>query len=168
MKKFLQLSLLALFLVSMGCSHKITRIGYEQGTGNNAPCNVVIKNMAEFDDSDIEILGTIKLGDTGFSTKCEESQAIEILRKEACALNADVVNIIEEKRADIWSTCYRVEAEFYKLKDSSKKSEVVPDFDYSDESIDYRVDVDKDNKAAMIIGSILGSLLGFFLVSSMY
>jgi len=41
-------------------------------------------------------------------------------RQEACALGADLINITDESRFDILSTCYRAKAEFLRFKDKEK------------------------------------------------
>jgi len=61
-------------------------------------------------------IGKIKLSDSGFSNHCSEEDAIVILEKEGCALNADFINIIKENIPDSVSNCYRCSAEFYKFK----------------------------------------------------
>ena len=168
MKNIFKFSTIFLWLTIIGCSHKITRIDYANNNQNRDDCKIIVKKNAHFAESEISVLGKIKLGDTGFSTKCEEFQAIEILRREGCSLDADIVNILEETRADLWSTCYRVTAEFYKFKDSLKVKDLKVEEEYSSESIDDRLVLDKDNKKNMILGSIIGSVIGLFLVSVLF
>ena len=60
-------------------------------------------------------LALYDLGETGFSVECSEGHALKILENEACAINADLVVINEETRPDVWSSCYRCTATFYKL-----------------------------------------------------
>jgi hypothetical protein len=51
------------------------------------------------------------------STNCHAEAIEQILKCEAKKLDADIINIIELKPPDFWSTCYRVKAKF--LKDYS-------------------------------------------------
>ncbi len=107
--------LILIFLLTTGCAHQIVRNGYSINKSDYRNCRIEIKK--NFTDTDnFTQLGVIKLGDSGFSFSCSEEDAMKILQKEGCALNADLINIINEKRPDIWSSCYRCTAVFYKLK----------------------------------------------------
>ncbi len=62
---------------------------------------------------DAKYLGTIKLDDSGSTVNCSYQDAMELLRKEAGFIEADIVNIINYKAPDGYSTCFRCIAEFY-------------------------------------------------------
>ena len=102
----------------IGCSHTIRR-EYSISNLSGIPkenCHVEFYMEMPADNTTFEIVGRIKLGDSGFSMTCSEADALAILRKEACTLGADIVNITEESRPDFWSSCYRADAVFYRLK----------------------------------------------------
>lgn len=98
--------------------HQVSRIGYKIDAKNSlqANCSIPIKKFESIPDSIAKKIGAIKLSDAGFSTKCSEKDAIEILVREGCALGADFVNITREILPDNESNCYRCKAEFYKLR----------------------------------------------------
>jgi hypothetical protein len=108
----------------------------------------------------IRKIGEIKLGETGFSVACSEEQAVQILKKEACALQADIINIVEENRPDFLSSCYRCRAEFYKAENSSiqiQSSEL-----YKPDDIQARVSQDRSRNVVYAIFAIaLGAVAGF-------
>ena len=116
MKRSVYILIICLFFVS--CKHQISRIGYDIDT--NSPsyvdCNITIKKFETVPDSLATRLGKIKLSDSGFSKHCNVENAIGILKKEGCALNADFINISKESIPDSVSNCYRCTAEFYKYK----------------------------------------------------
>jgi hypothetical protein len=59
---------LFIFIVFMGCSSTMTRKGYHlQGLSINkdAQCNIPIKRNFPYNKNDVEILGTIRAGDSG-------------------------------------------------------------------------------------------------------
>ena len=116
MKRSVYILIICLFYVS--CKHQISRIGYNVDTksASYADCNIVIKKFETIPDSVATKIGKVKLSDSGFSKRCSEEDAIVILRKEGCALNADFINITKETRPDKESNCYRCRAEFYKFK----------------------------------------------------
>lgn len=104
MKKLALFSIL-LIMIS-GCAHRIVRSGYDLKKSDYRNCIIVIKKDMQSLDS-LQKVGEILLGETGFSVSCSEAHALEILKGEGCALNANVVNITEEKRPDLFSSCYR-------------------------------------------------------------
>ncbi len=79
------------------CSHKITRTGYQIDKSDYVECDVVIKRDTTVDVSLATRIGEIKLGDSGLSVACNEEHAINILKGEACAMNAGLIIITEEK-----------------------------------------------------------------------
>jgi hypothetical protein len=174
MVKFITLIIL---LVLTGCSHSIRRFGYDMDRKalSKDTCEIsFLKNMPT-DTTKFKRIGRIKLGDTGFSTNCHEDDALRILRRDACQLGADAVNILNEKRPDFWSTCYRVEAEFLKKTNSVDDKNDTPivignittdDYKYNTDTsaVVSRVKNDKKRNAAIILGSCAaGFILGFLL-----
>ncbi len=110
-----------LLLLLFGCDAQITREGYKAedlGETSQPDCCVAIKNNININREEVEVLGKIKASDTGFSTACDEEYVLDIFGEDACALGADIINIVEEEQPDyFWSTCYRAKAEFLRLKD---------------------------------------------------
>ncbi len=97
------------------------------------------------------MLGRVKIKDTGLSKNCEESDVLKNLRREACAVGADIINIVAEKRADVLSTCYRVNAELLKSKDSQYTEGLQSGYEYKSKNVDSRVREDKKRKRGMFI-----------------
>lgn len=95
MKRILFL-LLAILLFS-NCSHRIVRTGYQNKKSDYSSCDVVIKKDTFVADTLATKIGEIKLGDSGLSVVCSEGHAINILKNEACAINADLIVITKEK-----------------------------------------------------------------------
>ena len=109
--------LLILFVgfVVVGCGPSVSRFGYDiAGKTIDPNCSVVVVENAAMDTGKVELLGSVRFGDTGFSIDCGENKVLSMLKVEACLLGADIVNLYEIKAPDIWSTCYRVKADFYK------------------------------------------------------
>lgn len=158
MKNFLFV-LAILSLVS--CSHRIVRHGYQTDKSAYKSCDVIINKNIAVNDS-LQKVGEIVLGETGFSTSCSEAHAIEILTNEACAIDAHVINITEEKRPDLWSSCYRCTAEFYQYK--SDMTPLRSDEYYKAEHVNTRVEQDRQqNTVVTIIAVVAGFVLGYAL-----
>lgn len=172
--------LAVILLFTIGCSHTVKRYGYEltetqQEVGD---CDPEFYKEMPVDRDKYEVLGRVRLGDSGFSTKCHEDDAVRILKKEACGLNADAVNITDEKRASFISSCYRAEATFLKRKAETVANENKDDAEEeiggldeeayqasTDEiSVSQRVASDRQRNAMLsAVGGILGFVMGFML-----
>ena len=122
-KRFILLTAAATFIFN--CAHQLTR-NYEVPSlvnqGNE--CNPRIVKKKNLIGLGAEYLGEIKLDDSGFSASCSEEKAIEILKKEACLLNSNLINITEEIYPRI-SSCYRCVAEFYRVDHNNVTNKIL-------------------------------------------
>lgn len=66
--------------------------------------------------SDAEKLGTIKVGDSGFSIKCNYATVIDKAKMESRKVGGNVLKITKHKRPDLWSSCHRITADIYKVE----------------------------------------------------
>lgn len=162
MKKMMIL-IIAGFMLG-GCSHRIIRTGYEADKKNYQPCDVVIKTRVPVDDSLFVKVGTVELGETGFSTHCSEAEAIRILRGEACAVDADLIVITEERRPGFASSCYRCVADFYQFKMRELADLIEDDQKYDVKNTQSRVQADRSKNTGVIIGGFaIGFVIGLLL-----
>lgn len=160
MKKLILYSLL--FITFTSCSHRIVRTGYQVNKSDYSDCDIVIKKQMLVSDS-VQKVGEIKLGESGLSGACSEADAIEILKREGCALKADIINITEETRANLWSSCYRCKADFYSYSNPEFKAQ--SDEIYNSEDVKNRVSKDRGNNTLILVGSVVaGFLFGFFVL----
>lgn len=158
MKKLILYSILLITFTS--CSHRIVRTGYQVNKTDYSNCDIVIKKQMLVSDS-VQKVGEIRLGESGFSVACSEADAIEILKNEGCALKADIINITEETRSNLWSSCYRCKADFY--SDSNPEFKAQNDEIYNSEDIKNRVSKDRNKNTLILVGSaVAGFLFGFF------
>ena len=149
MNRFFPL-LILIFLFS-SCSYRIVRGGYSKPNSVHSDCDVIIKKQMSIPTS-LKKVGEIKLGDSGFSTSCSEEQAIGLLRKEACSLKANIINIVDESRPDLLSSCYRCRAEFY--INTVDNTTYQSDNQYNSENVKTRVSSDRTKNTFIAIGAI--------------
>tara|TARA_B100001109_G_C18862793_1_gene474997 strand:- start:4023 stop:4520 length:498 start_codon:yes stop_codon:yes gene_type:complete len=149
-----------LFLSS--CSHKISRTGYTLDKSQHKDCEIPIKKNYTVNESEAQLVGKIKLSDTGFSTSCNEEKALAILKGEACAKEADLIVITEETRPNFGSSCYRCEAEFYRFT-SEEKPKIKSDADSYDLALRTTEDK-KKNKTLFWVSFAIGFMIGFIAV----
>jgi hypothetical protein len=109
----------SVLILLFSCSPSVTRIGYEQiDTVEQKPeSDIPIIMSANLEYEDSELAGEIEIGENGFSTGCGAMEIQKLLRQEAQLADANLINLVEVKPPDIWSTCYRVKALFLKLND---------------------------------------------------
>ncbi|HUI92339.1 MAG TPA: hypothetical protein VLX68_08860 [Chitinivibrionales bacterium] len=158
----------AILLLGIGCTHIVIRNGYKYDNNKkNSNCNVNVVKNVRIDSTSVKIIGRVKVGDSGFSFACGEDDAIEIFRKEACNCGADVVNIIEERRPDFLSSCYRATALLIKsnFQDSSEFKKELKSNSVDSIELKERVNKDHTKNATIITSSILGGILGGILAA---
>ncbi|WP_282124620.1 hypothetical protein [Algibacter mikhailovii] len=147
------------------CSHRIARNGYRIKKSDYTNCDVIIKKNTKLNDSLFTKIGEIKLGESGFSASCSEKHAVEILKNEACAIKAELIIITEEKRPDLWSSCYRCKAHLYKIKNTKDQPKIESDSIYKPKTIEKRVTKDRKKNTVVLIGAVItGVLLGLLLI----
>lgn len=140
------------------CTHRIVRTGYQLKKDNYKICDVPIKKQLSISDTLASIIGEIKLGESGFSVACNEERAIDILMTEACALNADLILITEETRPDLWSSCYRCRATFYKYHNA--EISIKDDENFNIENVQKRVLKDREfNSTVLLISIFFGTMI---------
>ncbi|GAB5539172.1 MAG: hypothetical protein Salg2KO_12750 [Salibacteraceae bacterium] len=80
-------------------------------------CRVSIQKKLDLTGIEVQYLGTIKLDDVGFTTKCDEEIALKKMSSETCFLDGNLINIVDEayplERG--YSTCYRCVADIYRI-----------------------------------------------------
>ncbi len=150
------------------CSHKVIRTGYDKNDKASESyaenCETRLVKFAAVDSVKFQRLGSIQLRDGGFSAQCSESKAVEILRKEACRLDANLINIVAEKKPG-WSSCYQCDAVFYKVS-----------ADVLDQNFNLatprKLSKAKEGGAGRVIatvaGVIVGAALGYYLASLLF
>ncbi|MBD3314349.1 MAG: hypothetical protein GF344_01065 [Chitinivibrionales bacterium] len=147
-------------LLSTGCGPSLKRLDYveDEHSPRVGECSVVFKRDVEIRPEKGTVIGTMRVSDTGFSTRCHENEVLDILRTEACEIGADVVILRKIRQPDVLSSCYRVTADFVRLTDSTYVDRVASDEDYAPERVEMRV---QKRKAMQITLGVLGGVLGF-------
>jgi hypothetical protein len=146
------------FLSFIGCTHIILRTGYSNdNTNRNSNCDVKFLRDAPVDTINGKLLGKVRVTDSGFSFACGEDDALEIFRKEACRVGANTVNIIDEKRPDILSSCYRATALLISIQNVAGSPEIQNAYSHSADSasVAKRVKEDHQRNATIIVCCIL-------------
>jgi outer membrane lipopolysaccharide assembly protein LptE/RlpB len=172
-KQLLYLAFLSLIIFLGGCSYKIKRTAYkapEEKQELNSQ-NVILKKQMGLKLPGLVKVGSVELKDNGFTSNCHENDALAQLKLEAQYAGGQLVNIIEDKRTDKKSTCYRCKAEIYQINNDSLLQNLQNDKIYEPKLLEERVLKDrKKNRQAIVggvVGGIIGGLLAGLLVAAM-
>lgn len=111
MKKLL-LFAITFLMISCGTSKKVSVLNYSTPISKDVP--VEIFGTGQQIPSDCQLLGTIKIGDSGLSTKCSYAEVIADAQSQARAMGGNLIYISKHSEPDFWSTCHRITAEVYK------------------------------------------------------
>lgn len=115
-----------------GCSPKITSsfTSYHTPLAKNA--EVLVLEIDVPMPESAEVLGQIKIGDTGFTTKNGNYAAVlNIAKDEARKAGGNVVKITEHKSPDMISSIHRIKAEILRVDDLSVLSDDMSDMKVS-------------------------------------
>lgn len=65
------------------------------------------------------ILGSVKMGDTGFTTSCSYAKVIEAAKQSAREIGGNALKITEHKLPSVWSTCHRITADIINIPEEA-------------------------------------------------
>ena len=128
MRKFL----FYICVVLSGCSPKITSSITSAHTSLAKDVEVMVLEIDTPMPEKAEVLGQIKIGDTGFTTKNGNYAAVlNIAKDEARKAGGNVVKITEHKSPDMISSMHRIKAEILRVDDLSVLSDDMSDMKVS-------------------------------------
>lgn len=114
MKQMTKMLLLMAVIGFTSCSPKIS-----SNFTNPQPKLSIDENVALLDIEHKLPENTLKIGDlrfqdSGFSTDCSFNSLMTQARNEARKNGANIVKVVDKKKPDLWSSCYRLKIELYK------------------------------------------------------
>lgn len=115
------------------CSHKITTDLSDSMEFVAAPQDIILLPLKS-KPPEGKLLGTVRLGDSGFSTNCTYNDAIEKARITASKNGGNLLRLIEHKKPNFGSSCDRVTAEIYRVAESyltKKDQNTLGDVEYA-------------------------------------
>lgn len=115
MKQITKIILVITFIGFTSCSPKIS-----SNFTNKQPKLSIDDKVALLDiddklpNSKLIKVGDLRFQDSGFSTDCSFNSLMNMARTEARKNGANIVKVIDKKKPDLWSSCYRLKIELYK------------------------------------------------------
>jgi len=117
MKKLFRGSLFFLVLILSSCGASMTSSIIKSYPTLDYNQEVIVLGLNEDIPSGAEHLGTIKVGDSGFSTHCNYDLVIDNASLEARRVGGNAIKIVKHKKPDLWSSCHRITVEILRLQD---------------------------------------------------
>lgn len=106
--------------MSTNISHRYAPLDYRE--------EVQVLEIDDPDPNDFEVLGTVKLGDTGFSVDCGREEVIDKAKMEARKVGGNGIKIIKHTLPDFASSCHRITANIIKVSNwDNYQTEEEPD-----------------------------------------
>jgi len=113
MKKIVLILGTAIVLFGCGTVKNVNVLTYSTPLASNVP----IEFMAQGQNvpNNAKLLGSINIGDSGFTVNCSYQQVINDLQNQARKMGGNLLYITEHKVPDSSSTCHRISANVYKV-----------------------------------------------------
>lgn len=114
------ISLSCLFAVS--CAHSVTYTEIRKATPDKkAADRITVYEIGDPVKAEYIELGTVWLGESGFSQSCGYNDALYLARQKAREVGADAVQVTRVEQPNWWTTCYRVEVRLLELKQGGRR-----------------------------------------------
>ena len=130
------LILVALFLAT-ACSPKVSKTITKSYAPLDYKEDVLVLDLQTPAPIGSDEMGTIKIGDTGFTTDCDWNTVIETAKTEARKVGGNAIKITKYKPPNMGSTCHRITAVILRIDNTSeiaaatKANDVLADWDYA-------------------------------------
>jgi len=102
-------------LLLTSCSAKLTSSMQKTYAPLDYKEEVRVFELGEETPPNAEKLGTIKVGDSGFSVICDYATVLDKAITESRKVGGNALKITEHKLPDIWSSCHRITADVLKV-----------------------------------------------------
>jgi len=120
MKRTITLSILfGILFIFSSCSPRISTSITKNFAMLDNTQEVKILDLTDEVPVNSELLGEVKIGDTGFSTNCDYETVIDAAKLEARKVGGNAIKIVSHQNPDFVSSCHRITATIYKITSSN-------------------------------------------------
>lgn len=107
----------ALIVIVSSCSTSKKVSVLQTHTPFDEKTTVTVISASQKVPDNAKLVGSIKIGDSGFTTKCTYADVVNDATKQARAMGANLIQIIKHKEPNpLTSTCHRIECEVYRVE----------------------------------------------------
>jgi len=137
MKKIHGFLIITTLILLSSCNPKITTSISKSYPPIDYKQEIVVIGLDESEPDSSEVLGQVKIGDTGFSTNCGYGIVIEKAKLSARKAGGNAIKIIEHRLPNpMGSSCHRITAKILKVENianytAKEEEEVLLDVDYA-------------------------------------
>jgi len=107
--------LVGLLIIVTSCSPKISTSISKNYSALDYREDVVVFGLKDAVPENAELLGTVKIGDSGFSTDCSFETVIEKAKIEARKIGGNAIKITKHNSPDLLSSCHRITANILRI-----------------------------------------------------
>ncbi len=118
MKKLHELLIISALIFFSSCNPKISTSLIRSYPPLDYKQEIIVIGLDQSEPDNSEVLGQVKVGDTGFSTKCGYDIVINKAKLEARKAGGNAIKIIKHKPPTVMgSSCHRITANILKIED---------------------------------------------------
>ncbi len=114
MKKLTKMLFLITVLAMTSCSPKISSNFTNPQPKLSTDESVALLDIEHQLPENLVKVGDLRFQDSLLSTDCSFNSLMTRARNEARKNGANIVKVIDKKKPDLWSSCYRLKIELYK------------------------------------------------------
>ena len=135
MKKLFFVSIVLLFIV--GCAPRVALDIKTTQPPLSYNMEVVVIGLKEVVPESAQYIGTVKVGDSGFTVDCDYPIIIEKAEIEARKSGGNLLKITSHKTPGIMSTCHQITADIYHVEDLTLLGEMAEESAFFDSTANY-------------------------------
>ena len=124
--------------VLTGCNPKVSTNISKSYPTTAFDAEIAVIELEQTMPNGAEVLGSVKIGDTGFTTNCDYSNVLELAKLEARKVGGNAIKITEHNfPTAMGSSCHRITASILHLENveaylpKDEDDAVIPDVDYA-------------------------------------
>lgn len=136
MKSLHVLLIIAVLMFFSSCNPKISTSISKKYPPLDYKQEVIVIGLNQAEPEKSEVLGQVKIGDSGFSTNCDYSIVLDKAKLEARKAGGNAIKLIEHKLPSLMgSSCHRITAKILRIDNIENHTpnveEVLTDVDYA-------------------------------------
>lgn len=137
MRKIHGLLFIAVLIIYNACSPKISTSIRSSYPPLDYKEEVVVMGLNQAEPGQAELIGCVKITDTGFTANCGYDLVIDKAKLEARKIGGNAIKVIEHRPPSFSSSCHRIVAKILKVEDIEnliaevEKEEPLLDVDYA-------------------------------------
>ncbi|MDP4291882.1 MAG: hypothetical protein Q8908_12435 [Bacteroidota bacterium] len=137
MKNLNSLGIIAVLFVFISCSPKISTNLSKSYPALDYKQEVAVIELDQAEPAGSEVLGQVRIGDSGFSINCGYDDVLDKAKLEARKAGGNAIKIIEHQLPSVFgSSCHRITAKILKVDNVDQflvkeEEPVIPDADYA-------------------------------------